>query len=191
VLERRTPLEQLSPVRNVEEIDGALFRVVPVTDRRLLLIQGDPEDLLLQQMVHRELGLDLPAPLTANARDGAALLWLAPKEWLLEISTTAAGHAQPAAAGALRAITDVSDAFAGFELGGSRAVEVLMSGCSLDLRPHAFRPGRVARTALAEVPAIICNMGPGPQSSQAVRLWVDRSFAAHLWDWLAESPSRW
>jgi sarcosine oxidase, subunit gamma len=152
-------------------------------------------------MLHRELGLVLPAPLRANALGSAAILWLGPREWLIETDAEAGTTAQllrarrnaRAEGTALHAITDLSDALAGFNLSGLRAPEVLMSGCSLDLRPEVFSAGHTACTAIADVPAIIRSVIGAPESSRSrhFRCWVDRSFAAHFWDWLAESPSRW
>jgi heterotetrameric sarcosine oxidase gamma subunit len=217
VLEHRAALDQLSPTRHAQGIDDPHLRVVPVTHCSLLLVQGHAEDPALRKLIQRELGLDLPVASRANARGGTAILWLGPKEWLIETSEAASATGQLSRAGiaagaapwaethagaaartraeatALHTITDISDALAGFDLSGSRAADVLMSGCSLDLGPQAFSAGQAARTAIADVPAIIWSATSGPETSPwgRFRCWVDRSFAAHFWDWLADSPSRW
>jgi len=202
VLEHRAALDQLCPARHAQAIDDPRLCVMPITDCRLLLVQGNAEDPILRERIHRVLGLALPAPLKASVRLGTAILWLGPKEWLIETTVPASATVQLWRAGAdpgaeasgLHAITDQSDAFAGFDLSGPRAVDVLMSGCSLDLAPRAFPVGHAARTAIADVPAIIWSpMAAAPTSSPSghFRCWLDRSFAAHFWDWLAESPSRW
>jgi sarcosine oxidase, subunit gamma len=178
------------------KIDGSHFRAHPVIERGLLLIQGRTEDPVLSGVLHRQLGIEPPAPLTVNVRDSAAILSLGPREWLLELPASAASFActsltigfaragDRGAASALYAVTDMSDAFAGFDLSGPRAVDVLMSGCSIDPMPHALPVGSVVRTVLADVPVILWN-------ASCFRCWVDRSFAAHLWSWIAESPARW
>lgn len=113
-----------------------------------------------------------------------ALLWLTPAEWLLECPASQTDSLQGAIARrlatSLAVVTDMSDAFECFELSGTRAAEVLMSGCSLDLQADIFPAGRVARTALADIPAVIRGTG-GPLS---FRCLVDRSYARHIRDWL-------
>ena len=191
MLDHRAPLDQLSGARSAEALDDAGLRVRPVTDRGLLLLQGSPEDAVLDDAVSRQIGARVPGPQTTSIRGEYALLWMTPKEWLLELPAAATSAVQGALvtrlALSLAAVTDITDALACFDIDGDRAMDVLMSGCSLDLRPHAFAAGRVARTAVADVPAIILKAG----TSDPFRCWVDRSFAEHFWSWLAHSPSRW
>ena len=191
MLDHRAPLDQLSRERNTEALDDAWLRVRPVTDRGLLLLQGSPQDAVLHDAVSRQIGARVPGPQTTNSRGEYALLWMTPKEWLLELPAAATSAVQGSLvtrlAPSLAVVTDITDALACFDVGGDRATDVLMTGCSLDLRPHAFAAGRVARTAVADVPAIIWKAGP----SDIFRCWVDRSFAEHFWSWLADSPSRW
>jgi len=193
MLEHRAPLDQLSRARNTETLhdaDGGL-RVTPVTDRGLLLLQGSPEDAVLRDAIGRQIGARVPGPQTTDIRGEYALLWMTPKEWLLELPAAETSAVQGALvarlAPSLAAITDISDALACFEIGGDPAMDVLMAGCSLDLRPHAFAAGRVARTAIADVHAIIWK----PGIAHLFRCWVDRSCAQHFWNWLADSPARW
>jgi sarcosine oxidase, subunit gamma len=206
MLEHRAPLEQLSPPSTTLSGDSAL-RIVPVTGRGLLLIQARSADASLADILDQQLGLRVPQPLTSERRDAAALLWLAPREWLLELpaaqtpSVHAALESSFAQAGAqshhgegsstgLRAVYDVSDAFAGFDLSGTRVVDVLMSSCSLDLRPHSFPADHCVRTAVADTPAILWKPSECAHSG-VFRCWVERGFAAHLVSWFAESPARW
>ena len=193
MLEHRAPLDQLSRARNTETLHDADagLRVTPVTDRGLLLLQGAPEDAVLRDAIGRQIGARVPGPQTTDIRGEYALLWMTPKEWLLELPAAETSAVQGALvarlAPSLAAITDISDALACFDIGGDPAMDVLMTGCSLDLRPHAFAAGRVARTAITDVHAIIWK----PGIAHPFRCWVDRSFAEHFWNWLADSPARW
>jgi sarcosine oxidase, subunit gamma len=205
MLEHRGPLDQLLPPSTTLSEDPAL-RSVPVTDRGLLLIQARSADASLAGLLDRQLGLHLPLPLNSDRRDAAAILWLAPREWLLELPAAqtpalraaledsfeqarAQSRTETSSAG-LCAVSDVSDAFAGFDVSGPRAVDVLMSSCSLDLRPQSFPAGHCARTAVADVPGILWKVSDSVDSG-VYRCWVERGFAAHLASWLAESPARW
>lgn len=205
MLEHSSPLDQLSPPSTMPSGDPVL-RIVPVTDRGLLLIQARSADASLAGILARQLGLQLPLPLKSERRAATALLWLAPREWLLELpaaqtpSVLAAlessfaqaraqspGERSPAG---LCVVSDVSDAFAAFEVSGTRALDVLMSSCSLELRPQSFPAGQCARTAVADIPAILWNLSDSDHLG-AFRCWVERGFAVHFVSWLAESPARW
>jgi heterotetrameric sarcosine oxidase gamma subunit len=193
LLKKRTPLDQIS--RGATHAAAVIARsglcVVPVTDSGLLLLQGESEDSLLDEVLLGQFGLRLPGRLGTSVRGDYALVWLAPKEWLLELPIADTPAVKVAVSSRLAppptVLTDISDSLAGFDVTGEHAWEVLMTGCSLDLRPHAFTAGRVARTAIADVPAIIFKRGTLPQ----FRCWVDRSFAAHFWNWLAENSTTW
>jgi sarcosine oxidase subunit gamma len=191
MLEHRAALDQLARDGDAGAIDAPGLRVAAVTDRGLLLVQGDPDHRVLHEAVAEGIGLALPGPLAASLGNGYALLWMTPKEWLLELPAAQAHGVQaalaarlgPALAAATAAVTDVSDAFAAFDVSGDRAADVLMTACSLDLTPGAFAAGRAARTLVADVPAVIFRPAPAP----GLRCLVDRSFAAHLRRWLAQA----
>lgn len=185
MLEHRTPFDSLR--EGLDQYGLAIERVglhvSPVRDRGLLLLQTASVGAL-QDALDQALGLTLPPTQNATARGDHALLWLTPMEWLLElqVANTCAvdSDLSQRLPSSLAVVTDVSDALVSFELSGTRAPEILMTGCSLDLRPHAFPAGRVARTALADVPAILWN----PGKPDRVRCFIDRCFAPHFLLWL-------
>lgn len=179
-------LERQKPVDSVRESRGSDFADEPeLSGAGFLLLQSASESSLRDALVG-EIALDLPAPGGARVRGDYTLLWLAPGEWLLEHPVNETHSLQSALtrrlATSLAVVTDMSDAFACFEVRGARAAETLMRGCSLDLRTHAFPADRVARTALADIPAVVW----GPGEPHRFRCLVDRSFAAHLRDWLMD-----
>jgi sarcosine oxidase subunit gamma len=184
MLEHHEPFDSL-----LEAPGGALaedpdLRVTPLGGVGFLLLQSTSESTL-QDALTSETGLRLPAPQEASVRGDHALLWLTPAEWLLRAPANEINSLESALSGrlatSLAVVTDVSDAFACCEVSGARAAEALMSGCSLDLSIHSFPLGRVARTALADIPAVIWNPGREPQRFRCI---VDCSYARHLRDWL-------
>lgn len=149
----------------------------------LLLLQSASQSAL-QDALTSEFALRLPAPGETCSSGDYALLWLTPAEWLLEcpVKDTDALHSALTRrlARSLAVVTDMSDAFVCFDLSGARASDVLASGCSLDLRADMFPAGRVARTSLTGIPAIIRKTG----EPHGFRCLIDRSFAHHIRDWL-------
>lgn len=159
---------------------------VTISDAGFLLLQSRRETAL-QDALAEETGLRLPAPQEVSTRGNYALLWLTPAEWLLELPAGESQSLRSALArrlnSSLSVVSDISDAFACCQVSGGRAAEVLMSGCSLDLRSWTFHAGRVARTVLADVPAILWKTG----EPNRFRCLFDRGFAAHIRHWLSEA----
>ena len=184
MLEHRNPFDSLREGRGVYLADHPGLRAT-TSEAGFLLLQSTAESGL-QDALSSEIGLVLPAPQQASVRDDYALLWLTPAEWLLELPAKETDSLQIALtrrlAGSLTTVTDMSDAFACCDVSGTRAAEALMTGCSLDLHAHAFPSGRVARTALADIPVIIRNAG----EPHGFRCLIDRGFAGHFRDWLAD-----
>jgi heterotetrameric sarcosine oxidase gamma subunit len=185
MLEHRSPFDSLRESRGGHLADEPGLRATPA-EAGFLLLQSTPESRL-QDALTSEIGLGLPAPQEASVRGDYALLWLTPSEWLLELPAKEADSVQIALthrlAASLATVTDMSDAFACCEVSGARAAEALMSGCSLNLHAHAFPSGRVARTALADIPIIIRKVA----QPHDFRCLVDRGFAGHFRDWLADA----
>ena len=115
------------------------------------------------------------APGTAAAVGGRTVLWLGPDEWLV------LGGAEQDYPGAA-ATVDVSANRVCFELSGMEGEDVLAQGCSLDLHPAVFAPGRCAQTLLARVQVILFRR-------ELDRWWilVRPSFAPYLRAWLEDA----
>ncbi|MCM2423960.1 sarcosine oxidase subunit gamma [Streptomyces sp. RKAG293] len=140
------------------------------------------------------LALGLPLPLepdtAVRARDAVrdlAVLWLGPDEWLvvgrpgtqqgLETRMRAAVGDEAAA------VTDVSAQRTTLLVAGPRAGDLLSHGCSLDLHPRAFGPGRCAQTTLARAQVVLVGRERG--------FWVlvRSSFADYVADWLLDAAT--
>ena len=158
------------------------LQIIAVHDKGLLLLQSGHR-AALQEVVNEVLHVALSGEQRAAVAGDCALLWLAPTEWLLELPKDRSdpiGLALTQRLGSLGVVTDLSDGFAVFEVSGSRTPDMLMTGCSLDLALPAFPAGRVVRTKLAEVSAILWN----PGNPDRFRCFIDRGFAEHLRTWL-------
>ena len=149
----------------VREIDGL----------SLTILRGSGPDF--RAAAAGVLGVDLPE--TPNAAVGQAL-WLGPDEWLVVSDADPAGALEAALDGQHCAIVDVSEARAVLELSGAGAMEVLASGCRLDL--EALSPGFCAQTALARAHVLL-----EPRKGGVWRIYVGRSFAAYARAWLEDA----
>jgi sarcosine oxidase, subunit gamma len=185
MLEHRTPFDSVreGQAQRRPAIERLDFHIAPAHGKGLLLLQSaclSP----LQEALAEVLGLTLPVAQQAQVLADYALLWLAPAEWLLELPGDETDPVEIALTRrldpSLTVITDFSDALLSFEVSGSGAPETLMTGCSLDMRSHAFPARRVVRTALAGVPAILWN----PGNPDRFRCLLDRGFAEHVLTWL-------
>jgi sarcosine oxidase subunit gamma len=150
-------------------------------------VRGDPARRSFVDAVDTVLGVPLPMrPNTSSRRDGAALLWLGPRSWLLVAGRQSAqpdfDAARKAINAASGALFDVSSGHAAWTISGSAAARVLNRGCPLDLHPAAFRAGSCAQSVLGHVNALIYR----PDERAAFLVMVARSFAKDARDQLGE-----
>jgi len=121
--------------------------------------------------------------------EGRTILCYGPNEWLLVVPPGAERALVPALEAALGgrhvAVTEVSETLAVVNLSGPDARGVLAKGCTLDLHPRVFGPGRCARSGLAKAVALIHQLDDEPSYD----LYVDRTFAEYLWLWLEDAAS--
>ncbi|MFI6355310.1 sarcosine oxidase subunit gamma [Streptomyces sp. NPDC050743] len=135
------------------------------------------------------LGLQLPLePNTVVHAGDVTAVWLGPDEWLvvglrgterdLESRIRSAAGDEPVS------VTDVSAQRTTLLVGGPRARDLLAHGCSLDLHPRAFGPGRCAQTTLARTQVVLVA-----RDEPRAGFWVlvRSSFASYLADWLLDA----
>ena len=138
--------------------------------------------------VGRALCIALPMEANTVATVGErSILWLGPDEWLVVDSESSASeievHVRAAFAPGWGSTVDVSANRTIVELSGAHARAVLARGCSLDLHPRRFGPGRCAQTLLAKTAVILWQTDDAP----TFKILVRASFAAHLARWLADA----
>jgi sarcosine oxidase subunit gamma len=140
--------------------------------------------------VGRALGMALPIePNTVATVGERSILWLGPDEWLVVDSESSAAeieaHVRAAFAPDWGSTVDVSANRTIVELSGPHARDVLARGCSLDLHPRSFGPGRCAQTLLAQAAVILWQTDDAP----TFKILVRASVAAHLTRWLADASA--
>jgi sarcosine oxidase, subunit gamma len=133
----------------------------------------------------RALGFPLQ-PNTASGDTNRGVLWLAPDEWLVVALPGAAASTLNELSASLfgthHAIVDVSANRAVIDLRGADRLELLASGCSLDLDARGgWVPGACAQTLFARAQVIVQEL------PQATRLFVRPSFADYVVDRLLVS----
>lgn len=114
------------------------------------------------------LGRKLPAKI-GETLDGIACL--GPDEWYALLT---AGTMLPLGEGLPVSVTEVSSRALGFVVEGPRAVELITSGCPLDVAK--FPIGRATRTVFETVEIVVWRTG---EARFHLEVW--RSFAPWLW----------
>jgi sarcosine oxidase subunit gamma len=135
---------------------GVVMKEIPY--RGLINIRGDAAASTFVDAVQK--AVKLSPPVDANTVAGKAgttrIMWLGPDEWLVITSEKGAERALKAlwknlkVDGLHAAVTDSTHARTCIEISGPRAREVLQKGCSLDLHPRVFGPGRSAQCIVAK-----------------------------------------
>jgi sarcosine oxidase subunit gamma len=184
---------------------GALARLAPAPvavparrDSELLLfeyaipgqigLRGDAFDPRFGDACRAALGSALPVAANTVTVDAAlAVLWLGPDEWLVVTppgqETALLEALERSLSGLHAAATDVTGNRARLRLVGPGARQTLMKGCSLDLHPRRFGPGRCAQTSLARAQILLYQLDDTP----CYDLFVRRSFAEYVWAWLDDA----
>lgn len=159
-------------------------RLSPVAGRAwhapggVALLDAQPASIVHVHGAQEQAMADLPR--------GWAALWTGPRQWLVaadeqgpEGVVEALRRRVPAAVA-----IDVSDGRRRLRLEGAGAVELLHTGIALELTPDACPPGRAVPTAYREIPVLVHAV-----AAARFDLYVPRSFARCLWDWLEDAAA--
>ena len=185
MVERRSPLAHLAADLSDAGSHAVTLRERPFLAQLDLRLDSDET---ARAAVAGVIGASLPSvPGTSSRGPECTALWLGPDEWLLVATPGAEGPLAERLSDALRrsfaSVVDVSANRTAIEVAGPRAREVLEKGCSLDLHPRAFGPGRCAQTMLARAQVVLEQGTEEP----AYRLFVRASFSAYLAAWLMDA----
>lgn len=137
------------------------------------------------------LGVDLPQTPNTRVGDSPACMWVAPNEWVIvteanhdqELADKLSQHLAQTLGGANTATTVITDSRVALKIEGPDAANLIAKGCSLDLHPEKFSEGQCAVTLLEQVPMMLYPEG----NPLSYILFLDRSYAAFVWDWLASA----
>ncbi len=159
-------------------------------NRGFLNLRLDPHKEKAVKAAEQILGQAVPLVSNTYGSGEHRVYWLGPDEWLIE---TDAGDVVAleielamALAGSSAAINDVSGGYVALRIVGADARTVLAKGCTLNLHPPEFRPGRCARTGLARTTILLAADGE-PDSYTII---AARSFTDYLRRWLAHAAEK-
>jgi sarcosine oxidase subunit gamma len=167
--------------------DGVGLRAVPPKSIMRLQIAVAPAFALAIGDAPPVLGtIELPlAPNHTGGSDPLAL-WMSPDSWLLVSEhrplEDLLSELEPLARWRRYVAADASHSLERLVLEGPLAREILAAGCGLDLDPRRFPVGRCARTRFAHLALLV-----SPVAAESFHLFVDRSLADWLWDWIADA----
>jgi len=184
-------LDFFTPVTESQSYNN--FSMKEKTPVAKINLRGNLENKEFVSKVGKILEMILPnKACSTSSKEKITLLWLGPNEWLLvsnnEISkeTNAYELEQVLFDNISKtnqgAITNVTDHFTIFKLSGSNIFEVLSKGCPFDFSSDDFGDNKVVQTLINHVDVSIHR-----RSENDVDLYVRRSFASYLWDWLKDS----
>ncbi len=186
---RQSPLAHLDLGRRAVGNAGTVsVRFAEVPFRAQVNLRGNAEEDAFRAAAEAALGFALPrAPNTTATAGDRTALWLGPDEWLVVAPPGGKNEIACALRRALSslsaAVTEVGETCTVISVSGPRARDVLAKGCTLDLHPREFGPGRCAQSTVDRIDVILHQTDKGP----SYELYVQRSFAEHLWLWLEDA----
>jgi len=159
-----------------------------------LIVRGKKREFL--SAIGKSLNLLLPTEANTSSRsEKLTALWLSPDEWMIYSNGTTSKETNTyelndilfnnISKTSLGAVTDVTDQFVQLEIKGDKIYELFSSGCPFNFNLFREKKGSTAQTLLNHIDVIIHN-----KDKDFVNLFVRRSFAKHLWEWMEDSSSR-
>ena len=158
-------------------------------------LRGNLENKDFASSIGKILGMFLPKePCSISANEKIACMWLGPNEWLLVSNDMITKDTNDyelekvlfndISKRNLGSVTNVSDQYTIFNLSGSNIFEILSKGSPFNFNSDNFTNNKVVQTLLNHTDVTIHK-----KSRSDVDLYVRRSFAKHLWDWLKDSSN--
>ena len=158
-------------------------------------LRGNLENKDFVSTAGKILGMILPKEsCSISTKEKITCMWLGPNEWLLVSNDTITKNSNDyelervlfndISKKDLGAVTNVSDQYTIFNLTGSNIFEILSKGCPFNFNSDNFTNNKVVQTILNHIDVTIHKI-----SENNINLYVRRSFAKHLWDWLRDSSN--
>jgi heterotetrameric sarcosine oxidase gamma subunit len=178
--DRRSALAALPPTT----AGNARVTLSEVRPGSILQIAAWPETLTtVQGVIAVFLGAQVPKSGRGLAGADAAIATVAPGRYLIAgYASDLVSRFEAALAASDGAVTDLSHGQAILRLEGEAAADVLARCVALDLDPAVFPAGRVARTAIHHIDVLIHRL-----TETSFDLWVFRSFAESLAEWILDA----
>jgi len=129
------------------------------------------------------LGIGAPTPGAATFSEATTIASLgAGRFFIATEATDLAARLEAALLTADAAVTDLSHGRTILRLGGEAAAEILSRCVAIDLDLSVFPVGRAAQTMIHHVDVLVVR-----RSEQSFDLWVSRSFAEALAEWVLDA----
>ena len=166
---------------SIGEVGGfALLQVAAFADTRMEL----------ERAVRSALGIDLPQRSDTPSRAGGyrvfkvgpEVFWIVGPDDTRTVPSSWVAAVREAVPAAIGSVTPLSHGRTRLLIEGASAREVLSKGIALDLHPDVLQPGACALTGLQGTPVLLHRTGP-----DAYELYVLRTFAAWIWEWLTDA----
>jgi len=158
-------------------------------------LRGNLNNKEFSSKIEKILGMILPKESCGTStKEKITSLWLGPNEWLIvsndeltkETNTYELEYVlfDNISKNNLGAVTNVTDQFTKFALSGSNIFKILSKSCPFDFDSDNFGDNKVVQTVLNHIDVTIHR-----KNTSNVDLYVRRSFANHLWNWLKDSAN--
>ena len=150
-----------------------------------------PDDTNIHQGFRDEFQLQLPDTANTFTSAGqATCAWLGPDEWLLIVEEPDIGRIERTLNDLFHekfaTWTEQSSGLTALRFIGSNTIALLNRGIVFDLHPRNFKPGDCVQTVLARVGVTILNRS---DEQTEFDVFVRRSFADYLWQWLVAASN--
>ena len=156
-------------------------------------LRGNIENKDFVSKVGKILGMILPKDTSGtSAKEKITSICLGPNEWLIVSNDKISKETNTyelekvlfdeISKMNLGSVTNVTDHFIIFSLSGSNIFEILSKSCPFNLDSKNFGNNNVAQTLLNHIDVTIHR-----KSENDVDLYVRRSFASYLWNWIKDS----
>ena len=158
-------------------------------------LRGNIENKDFVSKVGKILGIILPKEACSTSiKEKITSLWLGPNEWLIvsnekmpketnayELENILCENVSKTNLGS---VTNVTDQFTIFSLSGSNIIKTLSKSSPFNFESDSFSNNKVVQTVLNHMDVTIHK-----KDENNIDLYVRRSFAKHLWNWLKDSSN--
>ena len=173
------------------EINQENVSVKEISPVMKINLRGKKREFLTN--VGKNLNMILPTEAnTSTTSDKLTAIWLSPDEWMIISNELASKDTNKSelyemlfnsiSKTNLGAVIDVTDQFVQLELKGKNIYEIFSAGCPFNFNEFKEKKGSTAQTVLNHIDVILHH-----KEENIVNLFVRRSFAQHLWDWIEDS----
>ena len=176
------------------EINQSGFSVKEICPIMKINLRGKKREFFTN--IGKKLNMILPTEAnTSTTSDKLTAIWLSPDEWMVVSNELVSKDTNKyelqemlfnsISKTTLGAVVDVTDQFVQLELKGENIYEIFSAGSPFNFNEFKEKKGSTTQTVLNHVDVILHH-----KEENLVNLFVRRSFAQHLWDWIGDSSSR-